>query len=428
MPCLTLSHSYEVTILRQGCFLVCDSENLLKRENESDIDYHKRLVFGKLVDKTLSEYDYTELSKYVYGKEYAPDVARRMMYGSRKTLDLLCAHRSSELDPEVLTELDNKIIELKKERQRYLDQRRELNRLISAEGRKERLYEKLAQSAETLNESVGRIYNDDDDPCLLFTENEAVLIFSDWHYGMVTDNVFNQYDTDICINRVSRVVESAISRIRLHSCSKLHVVMLGDLYHGAIRTSVRVASEELACDQLMQVSEVLAQSIERLSRTVCTTYIHMTYGNHCRTLQNKNDSIHKDNMERLIPWWLSQRLSHYQNIIIDNSSTGEILCFSVAGHDVLASHGDLDNVKSSPKLLSTLYGKRYGKNIEYILLGDKHHRESFEELGVTSMICGALCGADDYANEKRLYSVPSQMLLIFNQTDGLDAEYRINCR
>ena len=70
--------------------------------------------------------------------------------------------------------------------------------------------------------------------------------------------------------------------------------------------------------------------------------------------------------------------------------------------------------------------KEYQKNIECIILGDKHHRESFEELGVVSMICGALCGSDDYANEKRLFSKPNQLLLIFDE-NGLDAEYRIRC-
>jgi hypothetical protein len=94
---------------------------------------------------------------------------------------------------------------------------------------------------------------------------------------------------------------------------------------------------------------------------------------------------------------------------------------------VCASHGDLDGVKTSPRLLSTLFQKRYGRNIEYVLLADKHHRESFEELGVEALLCGALCGVDEYANGKRLYSTPQQTLLIFNERDGLDAEYRIRC-
>lgn len=62
---------------------------LEKRENESIIDYHKRIVCGKLVDKTLSDIDYTELSTYAYGKSYSSDVARRMFYGSKATIDIL---------------------------------------------------------------------------------------------------------------------------------------------------------------------------------------------------------------------------------------------------------------------------------------------------------------------------------------------------
>lgn len=54
--------------------------------NESKADYHKRLVFGKMEDKTLSDIDYSELSYYLYGQNYNSDVARRMVYGSYKTL------------------------------------------------------------------------------------------------------------------------------------------------------------------------------------------------------------------------------------------------------------------------------------------------------------------------------------------------------
>ena len=87
----------------------------------------------------------------------------------------------------------------------------------------------------------------------------------------------------------------------------------------------------------------------------------------------------------------------------------------------------MDSVKSSPRLLATLFQKKYGMDIEYVLLGDKHHRESFDEVGICAMICGSLCGTDDYANSKRLYSQPEQLLLIVTEDDGVDAEYRIKC-
>lgn len=398
-----------------------------KVSGESDLTYHKRLVYGKLVDKTLEDYDYSELAKYVYGRDYSSDVARRMMYGSRATLDLIEkeAERGAGLD--LLADVESKRIELAKERQRFFDQRREYNKLISESSRAEHLYESLIAAAENLPQTVGEMFPDSlifgDD----YSDSDAVLVLCDWHYGMTAKNVFNQYDTDICKSRVSHVVDSAISRIRLHRCRNLHIVVLGDLFHGAIHCSARVASEELVCDQIMQVSEILAQAIGELSEYVESVNVYMTYGNHGRTVQNKKDNIHRDNIERLIPWWLTWRLRDNQNVTIQDESDSEFLLFNIRGHDFCASHGDLDSVKNSPRLLTSLFQKQCGRDIEYILLGDKHHRESFDELGVTSMICGSLCGTDDYANDHRLYSTPAQMLLIVDEENGVDAEYALKC-
>ena len=35
---------------------------------ESELDYHKRIIYGKLVDKTLADIDYSELAGLVYGQ------------------------------------------------------------------------------------------------------------------------------------------------------------------------------------------------------------------------------------------------------------------------------------------------------------------------------------------------------------------------
>ena len=397
-------------------------------ESESPFDYHKRLVYGKLVDKTLSDCDYSELAELLYGQPYSSDVARRMMYGSRKTLELMDADNVSGVsDIGLLAEIEMKRAELQQERQRFFDQRREFNKLMSAEGRKEHIYESLAAAANNLEESIGLAFTDNYYCEESSSDNEAVLVFSDWHYGMKTNNVFNSYNTNICKQRVEYTVNSAIRRIQLHGCRKLHIAVLGDICHGAIHVGARVASEELVCEQLMQASEILAQAILKLSRCVEETYVYTTYGNHARTVQNKHDSIHRDNMERIVPWWLTQRLQKHENIMIMPEPENEFLFINACGHDICASHGDLDSVKCAPRLLTTVFQKKYGKNIEYIILGDKHHRESFNELGVTASICGSLCGTDDYANNKRLYSHPEQLLLIVDPAYGVDAEYRLKC-
>ena len=94
-----------------------------------------------------------------------------------------------------------------------------------------------------------------------YDDNEAVIVFADWHYGMTTDNIWERYNTEVCRRRVEHLVETAIERIKLHRCRKLHILLLGDMAHGAIHTSARVASEELVCDQVMQVSEIIAQAV-----------------------------------------------------------------------------------------------------------------------------------------------------------------------
>lgn len=405
--------------------------DLERKIGESDIAYHKRLVYGKLEDKTLSGVDYDELSRYLYGKQFSRDVARRLTYGSYRTLKIMDSQVANTPSKEELSfEIAEQTRELQKERQRYFDQRREYKKMISEEGRREHLEAALAIAAGKLDETVGRIFPDAnviDYLNSIESGTEAVLVFSDWHYGMVADNVFNEYNTKICAERVEHVVHQAVNRMLLHHCSKLHIVILGDVMHGAIHTSARVASEELAADQLMQVSEILAQAIEYLSQFVEHTLVYTTYGNHARTIQNKKDSIHRDNMERIVPWWLRQRLKGVDGVTIVSEEENEFLFIEACGHQFVAAHGDMDSVKSSPRLLATLFQKKYGMDIEYVLLGDKHHRESFDEVGICAMICGSLCGTDDYANSKRLYSQPEQLLLIVTENEGVDAEYRIKC-
>jgi len=326
----------------------------------------------------------------------------------------------------MIDELEEKRVEIQKERKRLFDQRREYNKGIASDARFEHLCDVIKNSVEGMK-NLDALIDLNSTITTDFSSSEAVLVLSDWHYGMITDNAFNTYNTEICKQRVTTVVEKASERIALNRCKRLHIVVLGDLIHGNCHVSARVASEEVAADQLMHASELLAQAIYSLSKWVDETYVYVTYGNHARSVQNKGDSIHRDNMERIVPWWLEQRMKPYDNIFIMPEESTEFLFVNACGHEICAAHGDLDSVKTSPKVLTMLFNKRYGKDIEYIILGDKHHRESFEELNVTASICGSLCGADDYANERRLYSQPSQQLLIVTPENGVDAEYRIRC-
>lgn len=351
------------------------------------------------------------------------------MYGSCKTLSILDDQKINEAKDsginDLIKQLDEKRVELIKERQRFFDQRREYKKLVKEDGRREHLNERLVIAAENLSDSFSDIVNKWSDDHVR-QNRDAVLVFADWHYGMTAHNIWNDYDTDIFRYRLRAVLDNAIERISMNNVKSLHIVVLGDMIHGGIHTSARVASNELVCDQLMQASEYLARAIAELSQYVKHTYVHCTYGNHARTVQNKKDNLHRDNMERIIPWWLRERLKDLNEITVMQESDTEFIHFNVRGHGLCASHGDLDSVKNSPRLLYSLMEKKYGERVEVVILGDKHHRESFEELGVTSIITSSLCGTDDYANDKRLYSAPGQLMIIMGD-DGMDAVYHLKC-
>lgn len=154
--------------------------HLYQKQDESNFDFQRRLVYGKLVDKTLSDVDYSELAEALYGQAYAPDVARRMVYGSKRTLDAVeqDVKRTIQSD-DVLSELDSKLMELQKERQKYFDQRNALTKLIRERSRQEELNEILEDAIRS-----GDLPQLDYQRVMIeHSDNDLLVSLNDIHYG-----------------------------------------------------------------------------------------------------------------------------------------------------------------------------------------------------------------------------------------------------
>lgn len=312
--------------------------------------------------------------------------------------------------------------ELYKIKRQVFDQRREYNKILASDARADHLTEKLIEAANLAPlQDYSNIFTFKNNT----SNEEAVLALSDWHYGQVSNNIWNEYNTEICKERVAKLFDKVANALQEHSIRTLHIVLLGDFVNGSIHVGSRVAAEENTCEQLMHVSELLANFINALSIYVNKINVYSTYGNHARTIQNKNDSIHADNMERVIPWWLKQRLSGNGKINVIDSEYYEFIYFNVCGYDICCTHGDLDKFRDIGVTINSLFSKKYGKTIDYTYSADKHHLEAFEQFGIESALVGSLCGTDEYANNKRLYSYPMQTLSIFTKDDGKLCTYNI---
>ena len=170
----------------------------------------------------------------------------------------------------------------------------------------------------------------------------------------------------------------------------------------------------------------MSEAINDLSKTVNHISVYSCYGNHLRTIQNKKDSIHSDNMEKVIPWWMKERLRNNSKVDIIDSEYKEFTKINVLGSNICCIHGDLEkNFKDIGVTLNTIFNKKFGETIDYTVSADKHHLEEFERMGIESILVRSLCGTDEFANNGRLYSRPGQTIMIFNDVYGRESTYNI---
>lgn len=401
--------------------------NLERNDGESLLDFHKRIVYGKLVDKTLADIDYTELSELIYGREYSSDVARRMFYGSRITLDLLqdevISKVKSEADSEsVIQEIDEKIIDLQKEKQKFYDQRTAFNKAVREQARKESLYEILqdAIAEGSLPElDFERRYVEHGD-------NDLIISLNDIHYGLEIDNYWGKYNSDIFHEMLNSYANNVIEIAERHGSENLVVCQNGDAISGNIHRTIAIENKENVIEQVKGVSNAIANFLNFLSPYFKNIYFVSVSGNHSRITPNKNDAHKDERLDDLIEWYLEARLQDNERVHIGFDGIGEkidttMYYIDVRGKTYCGVHGDYDmsdrNILSLPTML--------GRPVYAVLSGHIHSNKRDIVQGIKTFRSGSFVGMDDYCIQKRIFGNPEQMVIVANE-NGAQCFYDIN--
>lgn len=390
-----------------------------RMENESKLDHHKRLVFGKLVDKTLSDVDYAELSKYVYGKELSSDVARREMYGSRYTLDLVTEEAMDTLSSSyVLDEIEAQRIELRKDRQKMFDQRNALSKLIRERSRQEELNEILTDALlrgdlPTLNYEQNSV---------VASNNDLLVSLNDIHYGAEYENYWGAYNSDICRKMMCNYLDSIIHIAETHGSENCIIWENGDAISGNIHTSIRVTNKENVIEQITGVSELIAEFIAELSEHFKKVKFVSVSGNHSRLSPNKDDSLPEERLDDLIDWYLSARLQNFANVEIGYGKRIDptMYVFQLRGKNYCGIHGDWDAGVSKVQSIQTMVGQ----DLYAILSGHLHHNKVDTVQGVKTVMAGSFQGMDSFCVQKRIFGQPEQMVCVCTE-DGIICHYDI---
>lgn len=385
---------------------------------ESELDYHKRLIYGKLVDKTLADIDYSELAELAYGQQYSSDVARRMFYGSKRTLELIDKEKAASVGgSDMADELDAKMIELRKERQKFYDMRNAFNKVVRERSRQEELNELLVSAVQS-----GNLPALNYEPCFIEpSDNDLLVSLNDIHYGINIHNAWNTYNPEICRQMMCGYLDKIIQIAERHGSENCYVFNNGDSISGKIHFTIQLANRENVIEQVKGVSELIAEFLAELSKHFNKVTFVSVAGNHSR-LDTKDNSPLCERLDDLIDWYLSARLQNFENIVIGGNEKidSTMYLLDIRGKTYCGVHGDFDGSPSKIAALQTMAQRP----LYAILLGHLHHNMVDEVQGVKTVMAGSFLGMDDFCIQKRIYGHPEQMVCVCDNT-GIVCHYDI---
>lgn len=393
--------------------------HLYQKQDESNFDFQRRLVYGKLVDKTLSDVDYSELAEALYGQAYAPDVARRMVYGSKRTLDAVeqDVKRTIQSD-DVLSELDSKLMELQKERQKCFDQRNALTKLIRERSRQEELNEILEDAIRS-----GDLPQLDYQRVMIeHSDNDLLVSLNDIHYGANVHNYWNTYNSEICRDMMCRYLDRIIGIGETHHSENCIVWANGDEISGNIHQSIAVTNKENVIEQIKGVSELIAEFLAELSKHFNQVVFVSVAGNHSRIEANKDRALVAERLDDLVEWYLSARLQNFENVLIGGGEKidNTMYMIDIRGKTYCGVHGDFDGSAGKVQSLQTMAGRP----LYAVLSGHLHHNKTDDVQGVKTIMAGSFLGMDDYCVQKRIYGKSEQMVCVCD-ANGIRCAYDV---
>lgn len=377
-------------------------------KNETESQYIWRL--GQAKENGLLDMTWTELAALInkaFREDetlYRSESAYRKQYANAKKFNsdvFVKTNRNDELD-EQIRELERKKIQFRDERnawqkQNYIDAR--------VENKLDLLEETLSQLGRTNFEIYEKVN--------VTSDNDMLIILSDFHIGQCFNSVWGEYNSDIAKDRLNKLLDEVIAIRTLHNSEKCYAVLCGDMISGSIHHAIQVTNRENVIEQIKIATELISSFCYELSKHFSNVFISSVVGNHTR-IQKKEEALHDERLDDIITWGVGLSLQHIDNIhMMKRNLDVGIADLDIRGKFYTVVHGDYDAFSKSGtfNLCSMLGYFPYA-----LVMGHMHTCAVDEANGVKMIRGGSLAGSgDSYTVEKRLSGKPSQMVCICNQ-------------
>ena len=373
---------------------------------------------GKLnKEEPFSSMGWGEIADYL-GLDCHPDNLRKGAYYIKKYNDYLSNIENNPISYE--EKLLRKEIEIKKMTNKMSDMRNLVNKMIKEQSRFEDMLDCAREIAKDFDLSKPLLSNP---PVITSGNKEGLLLISDLHIGLVCENHWNKFNTEIAKERFSFLKQRVIDICLHNNVKKINVCCCGDLISGIIHNNLRLENRENVVQQSIIVVEMISELLASLS-TLFEVDFYYVVGNHERISANKNDSLDKENFGYFILEMIKCRCANLKGLTIHNNTIDdEIITFNIFKDKIVTTHGNnFGNLNTYiPKLTSML-----GYVPDYVCVGHLHQHVE-KTYGKTELIVNpSFSGVDSYAKNYGLVGKVGQKLMIFSEEYGKECTYNID--
>lgn len=392
---------------------------LLKRSEESDFEYVKRIVYGKLIDKTIDD-DYTILAPLVFGKEYSSDVARRMFYGARDILKLIDVDKINNVkDNDIIKQIEEKTLELEKQRKKLQATKIEYNRNIRNDSRQELLYENIREAQERIPLPEFK------DIPISYVDGTYILSWADVHYGADFISENNIYNREECIKRFELLVSKTKQMCIDKGINNLVICGLGDDVQGLLRISDVKINDIPVVESVVEISRLLAQVLSSISEVTNVKYYHTMASNHSQTrpITGKADLI-KEDLEIIIGNYIKDLVSDNDRIEVVLSDK-DYHSIQIEGQNILLMHGhQTKSIKDIIKDYSMLHRRFY----DIAFIGHYHGGQTISTgesvNGNTEIfVIPSIVGSDPYSDSLKVGAKSMAKMFKLEKGNGIVENY-----
>lgn len=325
------------------------------------------------------------------------------------------------------------------ERQKLRDLARENNKVYRAEARDQLLREAVIDAVKHIG-GIRFAFEADANTTDLTVQRQGqmVVALGDIHFGEKMDvrgflgETINYYDDQICHDRMSQLLYRIRDIADKEKPTNIHVMLVGDCISGMLRMSQLQNLQYGIVDSTIAFSEMMAGWLKVLAEKTGTHIdVHLVGGNHdeVRPLGSKAGDFPKDNMIKIIQWYLEAKTERCHERITIHPLTGRFHHVEVEGYHFLMLHGDSGKIQDICRDAVNVYGQ----HIDYFVCGHLHHEEELAS-GTTkdgnSVIIRvpSLCGMDGFAQKLGRFSKPGATVMMMQQGYGRRCVYPIELK